>query len=148
MNMLMTRSAVSPVRRRFDAPPSLPTVDAVVAAERPDEPLHCLRPDVIAAAARGFVAGFPGSVLYAVKCNPEPRVLRALWAGGIRHFDCASVYGNDIVYHEYYDVGVAVSTDRGLVVPVLRDADALSFGEIEKSIVTYATKARGPSSRP
>lgn len=90
MNMLMTRSAVSPVRRRFDAPPSLPTVDAVVAAERPDEPLHCLRPDVIAAAARGFVAGFPGSVLYAVKCNPEPRVLRALWAGGVRRFDCAS----------------------------------------------------------
>jgi 2-oxoglutarate dehydrogenase E2 component (dihydrolipoamide succinyltransferase) len=54
----------------------------------------------------------------------------------------ASVDGTDIVYHEYYDVGVAVSTDRGLVVPVLRDADALSFGEIEKSIVTYATKAR------
>jgi len=54
----------------------------------------------------------------------------------------ASVDGTDIVYHEYYDIGVAVSTDRGLVVPVLRDADALSFGEIEKSIVTYATKAR------
>jgi 2-oxoglutarate dehydrogenase E2 component (dihydrolipoamide succinyltransferase) len=54
----------------------------------------------------------------------------------------ASVDGTDIVYHEFYDIGVAVSTDRGLVVPVLRDADALSFGEIEKSIVTYATKAR------
>jgi len=54
----------------------------------------------------------------------------------------ASVDGADIVYHEYYDIGVAVSTDRGLVVPVLRDADALSFGEIEKSIGTYATKAR------
>jgi 2-oxoglutarate dehydrogenase E2 component (dihydrolipoamide succinyltransferase) len=54
----------------------------------------------------------------------------------------ASVDGTDIVYHEFYDVGVAVSTDRGLVVPVLRDADAMSFGEIEKAIVTYATKAR------
>ena len=54
----------------------------------------------------------------------------------------ASVDGNDIVYHEYYDVGVAVSTDRGLVVPVLRDADALSFAEVEKSVVAYATKAR------
>jgi len=54
----------------------------------------------------------------------------------------ASVDGSDIVYHEYYDIGVAVSTDRGLVVPVLRDADALSFGDIEKSVVTYATKAR------
>ena len=54
----------------------------------------------------------------------------------------ASIDGNDIVYHEYYDVGVAVSTDRGLVVPVLRDADAMGFGEIEKSVVAYATKAR------
>ena len=50
----------------------------------------------------------------------------------------ASVDGNDIVYHEYYDIGVAVSTDRGLIVPVLRDADALSFGEIEKAVVGYA----------
>jgi 2-oxoglutarate dehydrogenase E2 component (dihydrolipoamide succinyltransferase) len=54
----------------------------------------------------------------------------------------ASIDGNDIVYHEYYDVGVAVSTDRGLVVPVLRDADAMGFGEIEKSVVAYANKAR------
>jgi 2-oxoglutarate dehydrogenase E2 component (dihydrolipoamide succinyltransferase) len=54
----------------------------------------------------------------------------------------ASVDGSDIVYHEYYDIGVAVSTDRGLVVPVLRDADAMSFGEIETSVVAYATKAR------
>jgi 2-oxoglutarate dehydrogenase E2 component (dihydrolipoamide succinyltransferase) len=54
----------------------------------------------------------------------------------------ASVDGGDIVYHEYYDIGVAVSTDRGLVVPVLRDADALTFGEIEKAVVAYATRAR------
>jgi ornithine decarboxylase len=69
----------------------LPTVDAVVARERPAEPLLCLRPATIAAAARRFVGGFPGDVLYAVKCNPEPRVLRAVWAGGVRHFDCASL---------------------------------------------------------
>jgi 2-oxoglutarate dehydrogenase E2 component (dihydrolipoamide succinyltransferase) len=54
----------------------------------------------------------------------------------------ASVDGSDIVYHEYYDVGVAVSTERGLVVPVLRDADAMTFGEIEKSVAAYAAKAR------
>jgi 2-oxoglutarate dehydrogenase E2 component (dihydrolipoamide succinyltransferase) len=54
----------------------------------------------------------------------------------------ASVDGNDIVYHEYYDVGVAVSTDRGLIVPVLRDADLLTFGQIEKAVVGYATRAR------
>jgi 2-oxoglutarate dehydrogenase E2 component (dihydrolipoamide succinyltransferase) len=54
----------------------------------------------------------------------------------------ASVDGSDIVYHEYYDVGVAVSTERGLIVPVLRDADALTFGEIEKAVVGYANRAR------
>src|SRR5436853_7583356 len=69
----------------------LPIVDAVVARERPADPLLCLRPAAIAGAARRFVDRFPGDVLYAVKCNPEPRVLRALWAGGVRHFDCASL---------------------------------------------------------
>jgi 2-oxoglutarate dehydrogenase E2 component (dihydrolipoamide succinyltransferase) len=54
----------------------------------------------------------------------------------------ASVDGGEVVYHEYYDIGVAVSTDRGLIVPVLRDADALGFGEIEQAVVAYANKAR------
>jgi 2-oxoglutarate dehydrogenase E2 component (dihydrolipoamide succinyltransferase) len=57
----------------------------------------------------------------------------------------ASVEGNDIVYHEYFDVGVAVSTDRGLIVPVLRDADAQSFADIEKSIAIFAARARAGS---
>jgi ornithine decarboxylase len=69
----------------------LPLVDTVVAAARPSDPLLCLRPAVITAAARRFVDSFPGDALYAVKCNPEPRVLRALWTGGVRHFDCASL---------------------------------------------------------
>ena len=54
----------------------------------------------------------------------------------------ASVDGNDIIYHEYYDIGVAVSTDRGLVVPVVRDADTKSFAAIEKEVADYARKAR------
>jgi 2-oxoglutarate dehydrogenase E2 component (dihydrolipoamide succinyltransferase) len=57
----------------------------------------------------------------------------------------ASVEGNDIVYHEYFDVGVAVSTDRGLIVPVLRDADQLTFADIEKSIGNFASRARAGS---
>jgi 2-oxoglutarate dehydrogenase E2 component (dihydrolipoamide succinyltransferase) len=57
----------------------------------------------------------------------------------------ASVDGNDIVYHEYFDIGVAVSTDRGLIVPVLRDADQLSFADIEKSIANFASRARAGS---
>jgi 2-oxoglutarate dehydrogenase E2 component (dihydrolipoamide succinyltransferase) len=63
---------------------------------------------------------------------------------GLKRFPVinASVEGNDIVYHEYFDIGVAVSTERGLMVPVLRDADALDFAGVEKGIAGYAVKAR------
>ena len=54
----------------------------------------------------------------------------------------ASIDGDDIVYHGYYDIGVAVSTDRGLVVPVVRDADALGLAQIEDQIMAYGEKAR------
>ena len=54
----------------------------------------------------------------------------------------ASIDGSDVVYHAYYDIGVAVSTERGLVVPILRDADTMGFGDIEKSIAEMGTKAR------
>ena len=54
----------------------------------------------------------------------------------------AAVDGSDIVYHEFYDIGVAVSTDRGLMVPIVRDADTKSFADIEKEIPAYATRAR------
>ncbi|MGH8442878.1 MAG: 2-oxoglutarate dehydrogenase complex dihydrolipoyllysine-residue succinyltransferase [Nevskiaceae bacterium] len=54
----------------------------------------------------------------------------------------ASVDGTDIVYHGYYDIGIAVSTPRGLVVPVVRDADQLSMADIEKAIVAYGQKAK------
>ena len=54
----------------------------------------------------------------------------------------ASVEGGDIVYHEYYDLGVAVSTDRGLIVPILRDADRMDFAAIEKAVTGFAERAR------
>ena len=54
----------------------------------------------------------------------------------------ASVDGQDIIYHGYYDIGIAVSTERGLVVPVIRDADQLSMAAIEKTITDSATRAR------
>jgi 2-oxoglutarate dehydrogenase E2 component (dihydrolipoamide succinyltransferase) len=57
----------------------------------------------------------------------------------------ASIDGNDIVYHGFYDVGVAVSGPNGLVVPIVRDADTLSIAEIEQSIVDYANKAMANS---
>ena len=54
----------------------------------------------------------------------------------------ASIDENDIVYHGYYDIGVAVSTERGLVVPVIRDADALGLAQIEDQVSEYGGKAR------
>ncbi len=97
MSVMRVRSAVSPLRRRVrdmampvPVPAPLGTVDALIADQRPEEPIHCIRPATLTATARDFVAAFPGDVLYAVKCNPDPAVLRALWAGGVRHFDCAS----------------------------------------------------------
>ena len=54
----------------------------------------------------------------------------------------ASIDGQDIVYHGYYDIGIAVSTERGLVVPVIRDVDQMSMAEIELAINDAATRAR------
>ncbi len=54
----------------------------------------------------------------------------------------ASIDGNDIVYHGYFDIGIAVGSPRGLVVPILRDADQLSLADIEKKIAEYGAKAR------
>ncbi len=56
-----------------------------------------------------------------------------------------SIDGDDIVYHGYYDVGIAVSGPRGLVVPILRDCDQLTFAEIEKGIADFGTKAKDGS---
>jgi ornithine decarboxylase len=94
MSLIHNRPAAL-VRRAFESrrsvtPITLPSVTEAVLTERPDRPMVCRRPQVLAQAAERFVSAFPGLVLYAVKCNPEPAVLRALWAGGVRHFDCAS----------------------------------------------------------
>ncbi len=82
---------------RFRSAADLPLVDDLVAVERPADPMYCLRPAAIESAARAFVAGFPGDVLYAVKCNPDPHALAAVWAGGVRHYDCASLAEVELV---------------------------------------------------
>ena len=72
-------------KQRFD------DVVSVVRALRPSYPVYCLRPELMAETARRFISMFPGTVLYAVKCNPHPAVLEALYRGGVRHFDTASL---------------------------------------------------------
>ena len=75
----------------------------------------------------GFMSFFVKSAVHALKKYP---VLNA------------SVDGTDIVYHGYFDIGIAVGSPRGLVVPILRNADQMSFADIEKKIAEYGTKAR------
>ena len=70
---------------------SFPDVASVAMALTPSYPVYCLRPHVLEATARAFVTFFPGTVLYAVKCNPHPQVLDAFYRGGVRHFDTASL---------------------------------------------------------
>ncbi|MBI5166053.1 MAG: type III PLP-dependent enzyme [Magnetospirillum sp.] len=66
------------------------SVAALIAEQRPEVPVHLLRPHRVAETARAFVAGFPGDVLFAVKCNAHPLVLQTLRAEGVRSFDVAS----------------------------------------------------------
>ena len=75
----------------------------------------------------GFMSFFVQACVEALKQFPEVN---------------ASIDGNDIVYHGFYDIGVAVSGPNGLVVPILRDADIMSIADIEQSIIKYATRAK------
>ncbi|WP_264798112.1 type III PLP-dependent enzyme domain-containing protein, partial [Acidocella aminolytica] len=94
MSLIENRAAVGPLHHHISLRAEekiLPSVNEMVKTLRPEEPLHCVRPNVISSTAHAFSTAFNGDVLYAVKCNPEPAVLRAVWAGGVRHFDCASI---------------------------------------------------------
>jgi len=70
---------------------SFPDTPSVAMALTPSYPVYCVRPAVLKENARRFVTQFHGTALYAIKCNPHPRVLKALYDGGIRHFDTASL---------------------------------------------------------
>ena len=71
--------------------PRFATAAKAIEALKPDEPLYLLHPEKFASAAKTFLDGFPGDVLYAAKSNPHPYALQLLWDGGIRHFDTASL---------------------------------------------------------
>jgi 2-oxoglutarate dehydrogenase E2 component (dihydrolipoamide succinyltransferase) len=75
----------------------------------------------------GFMSFFVKAAVHALKMFPEVN---------------ASIDGSDVMYHGYFDMGIAVSSPRGLVVPVVRDADQLGMADIEKTIKTYAVQAK------
>jgi len=76
---------------RFDSLPRFASALKAIEGLKPTEPLYLVHPDKFAGAARQFLDGFPGDVLYAVKANPHPVALANLWNAGIRHFDSASL---------------------------------------------------------
>ena len=76
---------------RFDSLPRFASALKAIESLKPGEPLYLIHPDRFAAAAKQFLDGFPGDVLYAVKANPHPVALTNLWNAGIRHFDTASL---------------------------------------------------------
>ena len=76
---------------RFDALPRFATAMKAIESLKPTEPLYLVHPDKFAGAAKQFLDGFPGDVLYAVKANPHPIAITNLWNAGIRHFDTASL---------------------------------------------------------
>ena len=75
----------------------------------------------------GFMSFFTKAVIEALKRFPAVN---------------ASIDGQDVIYHDYYDIGIAIGTTRGLVVPVIRNAEALSMADIEKAIKDYAQRAQ------
>lgn len=83
-----------------DRPIGLPVFQSVadaIDAYEGDDAIYVLYPQIIAAAAETYINGFPGDVLYAVKANPHPAVLKILWSAGVRHFDVASIREIDLV---------------------------------------------------
>ncbi|CAF1540210.1 unnamed protein product [Adineta ricciae] len=75
----------------LNTPSQLLSIDETIRQLKPTVPVFCIRPKTIEATAHYFLSKFPGEVLYAVKCNAEPSVLKLLWSAGLRHFDCASI---------------------------------------------------------
>jgi ornithine decarboxylase len=74
-----------------DTPETYPDIPTLLRREQPKHPVYCIFPHVYRETARAFLGGFPGRVLYAVKANAHPTVLRLLAEAGVRHFDCASL---------------------------------------------------------
>ena len=108
MTNLRVRTAVSPLRRRFAALPPWRCPRSIAwspRSARRSRCTACARRRSPPPRAR-FVAAFPGVVMYAVKCNPEPAVLRALHAGGVAHFDCASISEVALVRQMFPDAAI------------------------------------------
>src|SRR5579863_6109062 len=82
---------LNPLPLKPAALPKFASAQDLVERMKPSEPVHCLRLHAIKTATKWFVSTFPGQVMYAVKTNPEPVVLKNIFKSGVRHFDVASL---------------------------------------------------------
>ncbi len=101
-----------------------PDVRSVVDTLKPGYPVYCMRPRELERCARLFLDNFPGRVLYAIKCNPHPMVLKAMYDAGIRHFDTASLAEVAIIRETFADA------DAYFMHPVKSRASILSANEV------------------
>lgn len=101
-----------------------PDVRSVVDALKPGYPVYCMRPRELERCARLFLDNFPGRVLYAIKCNPHPMVLKAVYDAGIRHFDTASLAEVAIIRETFADA------DAYFMHPVKSRASILSANDV------------------
>jgi len=102
--------------------PAFTDVAELLTSERPREPVYCIYPEIYRRNSARFVSGFPGRVLYAVKANDHPDIIRLLHQGGVTHFDCASIAEIALVHR------VCRQATSYFMVPVrLRGAAAEAF---------------------
>jgi len=142
-------AAIPPAPAAAAAAPALTQPQAVraeaIVAERPEQrvPMSRLRARV---AERLLQSQSQNAILTTFnEVNMAPVMeLRKKYVAALKKFPVlnASVDGSDIVYHGYFDVGIAVGSPRGLVVPILRDADQMSLAQIEKKIAEFGQKAK------
>src|SRR6201985_1318334 len=81
--------------------PRFGTIEQLIEKMKPDVPVYVLHPAKFQVAAKRFLDSFPGDTLFAIKANPHPHVLDQVWAGGIRHFDTASLPEIELVKNRY-----------------------------------------------
>ena len=99
-------------------------ISSLIKAENPEHPVYCIYPHIYKEVATEFLSGFPGRVLYAVKANPNPTIIRILINSGIKHFDCASLTEVELVH------ALSPNLTKYLMIPTrIRGAAKTAFHE-------------------
>ncbi len=126
----------SPSRRQPKAVERFPDMETALEVLRPNQSVQCFHPTEIAKSAKAFLEGFRGDAFYAVKSNPDPYVLRHLYAAGIRCFDVASIGEVELVHRMFPDARLA------FMHPV-KSRDAIRRACVENGVRTFVLDSAG-----